>query len=223
MKPLSALVLAFFYALILGACGGSGNEPEVNTKPTPNYGGERLISKSHEAKPQWVYKMPANTQNQLWFVGVSTFHATEQDARDGAMRHSAEQFVQYLGRFVDVNYEQASLSYGLASGISDPTVARKEFMKDLSTGIAKYMTADEYYIEEWQKADGRGYQARVLAFIGANDQGEPPAEVVQEAAADQRRRAEQAQKDANTQQAKKQAQNAADFWAQLEQQGLPVN
>lgn len=208
-----AVKVLFAIALLalLSACGETA--PTIAPPPDPL---EKLIWSSAAERPAWTMEEPDTKDGQMWFVGLSGKFATEQLAREDAKRNSTKSVVQYMGTLVKDKFEKARVSYGLESDVVDPTAAAREFEKQMSVNMANKVKVKNWYQEKWQTPTGVAHVAFALAFVPL----EAIDETVKETAQSQAKNAERKAKEANDEVAKKQAEKAAEFWKQMEDQGV---
>ncbi|HAD04416.1 MAG: hypothetical protein A2091_03285 [Desulfuromonadales bacterium GWD2_61_12] len=208
-----AVRILFAVALLalLSACGETA--PTIAPPPDPL---EKLIWSSAAERPAWTMEEPDTKDGQMWFVGLSGKFATEQLARDDAKRNATKSVVQYMGTLVKDKFEKARVSYGLESDVVDPTAAAREFEKQMAVNMANKVKVKNWYQEKWQTPTGVGHVAFALSFVPL----EAIDETVKETAQGQAKNAERKAKEANDDFAKKQAEKAAEFWKQMEDQGV---
>ncbi len=204
------LVAAAALTLALGACSSSQPQPQ-NTAPATQ------ADPDFSNRPDWTMNEPDIEDEKMSFVGLSAIHANEKNARDDARRSAVNAAVQYLGTIAKNKFEQASVSYGLATEVVDPTTSARTFEKQVSANVARRLRTEKWYMERESDASGkRGYKYFVLATVPMEELDNAFKQSARENIADAQRRA----KDAATAQAKKQAEDAASFWADMEKQGL---
>lgn len=200
-KFIGFLVAVSMLAVIIGAC----SKPPP---PPPQRGPQR---------PAWTMVEPETEGNSMVFIGISTLNATEQGGRSAAMQNAAENVVKYLGTAAESKFEQARTSFGLSSQTVDPTQATRSFQRQLSANVARRLKARNWYMEREADATGkRGYKVFVKTLIPISEINKSFRDTadgnVKKAQADARK--------AMTDQAKKQANDAAAFWKNMSKQGL---
>lgn len=210
MKNLLALSAIATMLVLTMACGGNEG-PKESDDPM-----DRILWTRPEEAPAWVNTPPEATGDEMFFVGLSRVQAVEKLARQDAQRDVRRQVVEYLNTFVDNQYKEARVDFGLAGDVVDPTASGIALEKYYATGVASKVKVKDNYIEFWQKPTGRGYQVYSLAAVPY----EAIDGTVKNTAADMRRQAEEAKKKANEARAKQQAENAVNFWSSLEENGL---
>jgi hypothetical protein len=205
------LAAASVFLLALGAC--SSSQPEAPQENAPATQQDPDFSN----RPDWTMNEPGVEDGQMSFVGLSAIHANEKNARDDARRSAVDAAVQYLGTIAKNKFEQASVSYGLATEVVDPTTSARTFQKQVSANVARRLKTQKWYMERESDASGkRGYKYFVLATVPMEELDESFKQTARQNIADAQKRA----KEAATAQAKKQAEDAASFWADMEKQGL---
>lgn len=203
--------------LALGACAGT--EKPVGAPSgvvSPEVQGEKLLWSSMPSRPTWVGVEPDPDSEFLYFVGLSGDFATENLARDDAVRNANLRVVQYMGALAKDKFERARTSFGLASTVVDPTEAARQFEKQLSANVARQLKPKEWYEERWQKPTGNAWKAFLLARMPKQALNEN----MRNTAEDNIRKAQEDAKQAATDVAKKQAEDAAKFWQQMKDQGV---
>lgn len=201
MNKTTTVLLAGLAALLLFGCGGT--PPEVASQAPQ--------------RPEWTSIEPETEGSSMVFIGISDPTASERLARQAAMRNAAQNVVQYLGTAAQSKFEQASTSFGLSSQVVDPTQATRSFQQQLSANVARRLKASRWYMErETDSTGARGYKIFVKALIPLTEINAAFQRTAQDNAADAQKKARQAVTD----RAKKQANDAADFWNKMSKQGL---
>lgn len=214
MKKGKSHILVFIGLVMLAAgCGGKQVMAPVDIPPGVD---EKLIWSSESKRPGWTLEEPETAGGIMAFVGLSGSYATEQQGREDAKRNAVNSVVNYTGTLVKDKFERARVTFGLDSTVMDPTTSARAFEKQLAVNVARQVKAKKWYIERWQTPTGIAHRVFVLAQV--------PQSVVDESlkttARDMARRAEQQAKEAGDEIAKRQAEKAAEFWRQMQEQGL---
>jgi hypothetical protein len=199
--------------MFAAACGGKKALPPVDIPPGVD---EKLIWSSEPQRPGWTLEEPATQSGVMSFVGLSGSFATEQQGRDDAKRNSINSVVSYTGTLVKDKFERARVSFGLDSNVVDPTTSARAFEKQLAVNVARQVKAKKWYLEKWHTPTGVAWRVFLLAEV-------PQAsvdETMKGTARDMAKKAEQQAKEAGDEIAKKQAEKAAEFWKQMQEQGL---
>ena len=184
------------------------------TAPGIQTPGERLIFRSHDPAPAWVYSVPLADGRFLYFVGLSgEAVAAEQIARDQAIANARKKVVNYYGTMVKNKAKKIKLSFGLSSTVIDPTVVAKEFEKEFAANVAKKVAAKEFYLEKWEKPTGIGWKVYALCNVPKNIVKESMKNTAQENIKKARKEAVEAA----TQSAKKQAENTLEFFKKMKE------
>lgn len=116
-----------------------------------------------QPRPGWTVSEPDKKDGNLFFVGLSGKFAMERDARDDAYRNAISNVVRYIGTYAKDKFERISTTYGLSSGIVDPTKASRDFEEQLSSAFASRVKAKEVYSEQWQ--DPKMNESYFLSFV----------------------------------------------------------
>lgn len=210
-------VLGFGVAVIMVAAAGCAGRQTAPTTSIPQPdSNENMIWSSESNRPGWTLEEPATANGVMTFIGLSGNFATEQLARDDARRNSINSVVSYMGTVVKNKFEKATMSYGLASNVVDPTTSARTFEKQLAVNVAKQVKVQKWYIEKWQKPAGTAFIAFALSTV-------PEATVedtFKDTAKDMAKKAEEDARKAADDTAKHQAEKAAEFWKQMQEQGL---
>lgn len=177
---------------------------------------EKMVWSSAAERPAWAYEEPATKDNILWFKGESNRYSTEKAAKEDARRNAQTAVVQYMGTLVKTHYERVATDFGLTGDVIDSTASAREFEKQLSVNMVANVKMQSWYVERWETPTGLGYQAFVLAQMPQNAVEETSKATAREMAKSAERKA----KEAGDQVAKAQAEKAADFWKQMQEQGL---
>lgn len=209
MKRLMTLA-AVLLVTTMSACG------PATVSRQPDAGGERLLWSSSPERPAWTMEEPGEEDGTMWFVGLSGRFATEQLAREDAKRSATTSVVQYMGTAVRDQFERARTSFGLESDVIDPTGAIRQYEKLLAVNLATKVKAETYYQEKWQTETGIAHLAYLLAYVPSAEVDAAKRDTAQALAKDAERKA----KDANDEIARRQAEKAAEFWKQMEEQGV---
>ncbi|MFP4581125.1 MAG: DUF4384 domain-containing protein [Candidatus Sumerlaeia bacterium] len=154
--------------LFLGACASSqtaspGDSPEIT-------GAETLLERSAESRPSWTITPPEASDGMMYFVGISAKHATEQAAREEAMRYARMEFANFTGVEIQEIQKELEVSFGAAGQIEDPTLSNIRRMKQQVNAKISGMKAREGYFERYGVVQGereytKYWQYWVLASV----------------------------------------------------------
>jgi len=201
-----SLLMSLFLVAVLAGCSSS-------KAPTP--GETEAVDTSD--RPEWVMNEPGVEDDKMFFIGISAVHVSEKNARDDARRNSVNAAIQYLGTMVKSKFEQAQVTYGLASEAMDPTTSARQYEKQVAVNVARRMKAEKWYMERETDASGKkGYKYFVLSGIPVVSLDEAFQQTAKKNMEDAKKRA----KEAATEQARRQQEQAADFWAEMQKQGV---
>ncbi len=198
-RALFGLIAAFMIAMLVGCA-----QQAATTGPTP------------PQRPAWTMNEPEVEGNDLFFVGLSAVWASEQDARDDALRSANRRVIEYLGTEAKSKFEKARVSYGLSSDAIDPVGATRDFQKQVSENVTKQVKATKWYMEREKTATGSGYKYFVLAKVPKSALNDAFKSVLQK----EKDKAKQAAEAARDDKTKSQAEKAAKMWADMEDQGV---
>lgn len=201
-----SLLMSLFLVAVLAGCSSS-------KAPTP--GETETVDTSD--RPEWVMNEPGVEDDKMYFVGISSVHVSEKNARNDARRDSVNAAIQYLGTMAKSKFEQAQVTYGLASEAIDPTTSARQYEKQVAVNVARRMKAEKWYMERETDASGkRGYKYFVLAGVPVNSLDEAFKQTAKKNMEDAKKRA----KEASDEQAKRQVEKQAEMWEGLKKQGL---
>jgi len=201
-----SLLMSLFLVAVLAGCSSS-------KAPTP--GETEAVDTSD--RPEWVMNEPGVEDDKMFFIGISAVHVSEKNARDDARRNSINAAIQYLGTMAKSKFEQAQVTYGLASEAMDPTTSARQYEKQVAVNVARRMKAEKWYMERETDASGKkGYKYFVLSGIPVVSLDEAFQQTAKKNMEDAKKRA----KEAATEQARRQQEQAADFWAEMQKQGV---
>lgn len=214
-QPLCIFLVPALAAALAG-CAGTQDLKASSGVASPSVSGERLEWSSAPQRPAWTMSEPETEGGYMYFVGISGNLATEQLARNDALRDSTNKVVAYMGTLAKDKFERARTSFGLASTVVDPTEASREFERQLAANVAKQLKPKEWYGERWTLPTGTAWKYFVLARMPDG----VVAESLSNTADDNIRRAQEQARASATEQAKQQAADAEKFWKQMKDQGL---
>tara|TARA_B100001964_G_scaffold227911_1_gene278416 strand:+ start:366 stop:974 length:609 start_codon:yes stop_codon:yes gene_type:complete len=200
--------MRYFYLVLVAllTVGCSSNQELV--KEALNSVGDR---------PGWVMIPPAPEGDQLYFVGTSNLYATEQGARRDAKRDSIREMSEFVRVLNKNKWERVGVTYGMSAMAKMPTVSERNFEKVVSASTANFLRVQEMYFErEMDVAGVPGYKYFVLTSISKTDLDT----ALQSNALHNAQKAEEAVKEAKTDEAKEQWENARDFWKELAEDGF---
>ena len=198
----------FIVLVALIALGCSSASKQEMVKEALNSVGDR---------PDWVMIPPAPEGDQLYFVGTSNLYATEQGARRDAKRDSIREMSEFVRVLNKNKWERVGVTYGMAAMAKLPTVSERNFEKIVSASTANFLRVQEMYFErEMDVAGVPGYKYFVLTSISKTDLDT----ALQSNALHNAQKAEEAVKEAKTDEAKEQWENARDFWKELAEDGF---
>ena len=168
-------------------------------------------------RPDWVMLPPAPEGDQLYFVGTSNLYVTEQGARRDAKRDSIREMSEFVRVLNKNKWERVGVTYGMSAMARMPTVSERNFEKIVSASTANFLRVQEMYFErEMDVAGVPGYKYFVLTSISKTDLDT----ALQSNALQNAREAEENIKNAKTDEAKEQWENARTFWQELAEDGF---
>jgi|TARA_B110000196_G_C20985883_1_gene585696 hypothetical protein len=208
LESVKNAVTQLFVVLALLALVGCAAKPKPATPPPQPTQPER---------PEWTMNEPEVEAGVMSFVGLSAVHASEKNAREDARRNAVDAVVQYLGTLAKTKFEQASVSYGLSSEVVDPTTSSRNFQKQVAANVARRLKTKKWYMERESDASGKqGYKYFVLSTVPVAEMDKAFQQTAKKNMEDAQKKA----KEATTAQAKQQQEQAANFWADMQKQGV---
>jgi len=204
-------IAAIFFLINLSGCGGG---PGVQIPDGANT--ETLIYSTSAERPAWTMDEPDTVDGIMSFVGVSNRYATEKGAREDARRNAMDAVVKWMGTMVKNKFEQLSVSFGAATSVVDPAQSAKEYEKQLAANMASRVKIKTWYMEKWQTPTGIGYQVFALGHVPKNVADDTLKDMAKRKAQEAQDRA----RDAADTKAQTQATKAAEFWKQMQEQGV---
>ena len=212
MKSLINALAIFVCLLMVSAC----TTTDSNSVAIPGDMDEQLVWSSAAQRPGWTMEEPDTVEGLMSFVGLSGRYATEQGGREDARRYATSSVVKYMGTLAKDKFERARIGYGLSSSVVDPTASSRQFEKQLAVNMATKVKVKKWYMEKWHTSEGAAWQAFALAHV--------PSQAIdatfKKTAKGMAKEAERRAKDAKDATAKDQAKKAADFWKQMQSQGV---
>jgi len=166
--------VGFLAALAMGLIGCGEKKPVSTVMPTDGPVTYEVVQASQPARPPWSLTPPPDEADVQYLVGISGYHATEQEARDEAMRDARSQFAKYTGVEVHEIAEALSVYYGLASDVQDPTQMGKTQSKEEADARFGRIKAQNWYYEKSNQEIGgqvarQAWQYWVLATVPADE------------------------------------------------------
>ena len=200
--------MKYFYLVLVALIAVGCSSKQEMLKEALNSVGDR---------PNWVMAPPAPEGDQLYFVGTSALYATEKNARRDAKRDSIREVSEYVRVLNKNKFERVSVTYGMDSFVTMPTVSERNFEKIVSASTANHLQVREMYFEREEGASGvLGYKYFVLTSISKTDLKT----VLEANAKANAKNAQKALQLASTENAKEQWKNARDFWNELAEDGF---
>lgn len=175
-----------------------------------------LWSSNSDGRPSWTINEPDKKEQNLLFIGLSKKYATEKEGRDAALRNATNNVVKYLGTLAKDKFEDTSITFGLSSSIVDTTASSRKYQKQLSQSLVKRVRPVQWYIEQWQTNTGIGWKVFVMAKIPLVSINES----FKHTAKENKLIAQRQARAAADKVAKKQAENAVQFWSKMSEEGV---
>lgn len=181
LTPYRAVVAACFM-LSLSACSSAppqGNTAETALSSPPPVEGRvpteySKVAASSPQTPDWILNIPDDSAGQHFLVALSEYHASEQDARDTAMKNARKEYAQYTGVEVSEVDEIIRAMYGQSSDVFDPTVAGRSKSTQTTDAQVSRIKAKQWYWEKYQavkagKVQGQVFKSWVLVTVPVDE------------------------------------------------------
>ena len=153
--------LIFVFIFASGGCSNPGafrpDSPSASLSEKASCTNSTLtkIETSDEKRPPWTLTEPDDESGKFFlFVGMSTRHSTERDARDEAERNARNEFAKYTGVEVSEVDEMLKSIYGSSSSILDPTISGKNQTKQETNALVSRVKTKNYYFEKYKEQCG---------------------------------------------------------------------
>lgn len=128
--------------MLLAACAGKSSR-DMGT-------GKRVetVDRYREERPGWTMTPPSDDDTYHYFVGISGYHATEQEALADAMRDARMKFAKFTGVEMKNQSKMMRVYFGLSSDVQDPTESGMDIVEEDTTALVKNLRQKEGY---WEK------------------------------------------------------------------------
>jgi hypothetical protein len=132
------------------------------TTPKRQVGSEAVVEKSATKIPEWVFKVPEDTEEYMYFRGIRTNATSLEAANDDARRNALTQVLEMINTKGMVDYTSVRMEKGPQEA---PIVERivQDGLKILSENVTKGVREKEVY---WEKVE-RLTETGVLYFYNA--------------------------------------------------------
>lgn len=165
-----SVLVANFCLLWLAACASApsgqstaavGVPPAVEGRVPTEY---RQVDASAPAIPSWVLTTPDDADGVHYLVALSEYHASEQDARETAMKNARLEYARYTGVAVSEVDEVIRSLYGKSSEVLDPTVAARTQSRQQTDAEVSRIKAKQWYRQTFQATRGGVSQGQVYKY-----------------------------------------------------------
>lgn len=163
--------VAMILSMLCSLCACTPPAPTnaaANAAPPPVEGriptDYRKVDASSPAVPDWVMTTPDERDGQHFLVALSEFHASEQDARDTALKNARREYAQYTGVEVSDVDEVIRAMYGSSSDVFDPTVAGRSVTSQKTDAQVSRIKAKQWYSEKYRASKGGVEQGLVYKY-----------------------------------------------------------
>ena len=134
----------------------------------------RKIAASAAAVPEWTWTIPDDAGGLHFLVALSEVHASEQEARETAMKNARLEYARYTGVEVTEVDEVLRSLYGASSEVLDPTVAGHNLSRQSTAAKVSRIKAKQWYCETYQviragNPQGVAYKCWVLVTVPTDE------------------------------------------------------
>lgn len=125
----------------------------VATKPVMVSDNEKSIKREFvesnpPERPDWVDSIP-QSDDELYFVGLSNGNATEKEARSDAYQNVLNQVVKYYGELIKSQASETKSVKALSSDVIDPYIESEEKIQRYAQAYVHEILPENYYTEHW--------------------------------------------------------------------------
>jgi len=162
--------LALAGALLLAACApGAPDRTPRGQAATPAVAGQGpteyvMVDATAPEMPGWTLSIPDDADGVHYLVALSEHHASEQDARETAMKNARLQYAQYTGVEVSEVDEVIRSMYGASSSVLDPTVAGRNQTTQNTDAEVSRIKAKQWYRQTFHATRGGVSQGLVYKY-----------------------------------------------------------
>lgn len=107
-----------------------------------------LIESNPPQRPVWADSIPQSDET-LYFVGLSNGIATEKEARNDAYQNVLSQVVKYYGEIIKIQSNETKSVKALSSDVIDPYIESEEMIQRYAQAYVHEILPENYYTEHW--------------------------------------------------------------------------
>ena len=107
-----------------------------------------LIEANPPLRPEWADSIPQSDE-YLYFVGLSNGIATEKEARSDAYQNVLNQVVKYYGELIKSQATETKSVKALSSDLIDPYIESEELIQRYAQAYVHEILPENYYTEHW--------------------------------------------------------------------------
>lgn len=126
-------------------------------------GAQTMNSASQILGDDWCENLPSRSDGK-YFCGVSRWMDEESVARDQALFDARVQVIRYIGEELKLNSKVVKMVDGKSSNQTESSEVERA-----ASGLASYVKAEKFKVEEDQQPGQRLYRVKALAFIKNSD------------------------------------------------------
>ncbi|MBU0675818.1 MAG: DUF4384 domain-containing protein [Proteobacteria bacterium] len=178
VAPLSGVAGLLLCCFLLVSCASppagtmvNNGIPQVENQIRPVYIRD---TRSEEQRPAWIMQEPDDQGELHYLVGLSNYHASEQEARSDALRYAREEYAKYTGVDVAVVDEVIRALYGRESEILDATVgsitqSTQTTDAQVSRIKPKHWYSETYRVNRQERDVGMAWKYWVLVTVPVDE------------------------------------------------------
>lgn len=145
--------------------------PQVEGKMATEYA---MLESSSPKRPDWTLNEPDDKDGLHFMVAISEQHASEQAAREDAMKNARKAYAQYTGVEVSEVDELIRAMYGQSSEVLDPTVSGRSKSSQTTDAQVSRIKAKQWYWERYRASRaglslGNTYKYWVLVSVPTDE------------------------------------------------------
>ncbi|MFB6355361.1 MAG: hypothetical protein ABEJ65_02465, partial [bacterium] len=142
------MLLTLMLLVVIGCRAPKNHDPDTNgSEEASNSSSEVVVLRtSHDQRPDWTFSrtIPGEEHPFRYFLGISEFQPTEQEADEQALKNAREKAVQYLGTEVRKNTRSVENKDG-------DEQRTKKVVRDMARGVVREYTPDQTYMKKIRK------------------------------------------------------------------------
>lgn len=148
-----------FLCMLAGGCLSSKKQSDLSVQE--NFSKKVLVASFPSQRPDWCDSVP-NSDDDLYFIGVSNYFTTESEARGDARNNAMNQIVKFYGTIIKNQSSETKSVKALSSDVIDPYLEREELIQSFAQRYISQVVAENYYVERY---DIGGSQEQWLCYV----------------------------------------------------------